>query len=90
MNKRVEICMEVGHTSLLSLIPNQGLIKLKGTAIPRDTLPVDMLTPQIRHCELRQKNSRYATFSDFFLPPAMLFLILSQNFQTRDDPNPDL
>ena len=36
------------------------------------------------------KYSRYATFSDFFLPPAMLFLILSQNFQTRDDPNPDL
>ena len=44
------------------------------TAIPRDMLPLDMLTPQIRHYELRQKNSRYANFSDF-LPPAMLFLI---------------
>ena len=47
------------------------------TAIPRDTLPLDMLTPQIRHYELRQKNSRYANFSDF-LPPAMLFLIFFQ------------
>ena len=46
----------------------------KITAIPRDMLPLDMLTPQIRHYELRQKNSRYANFSDF-LPPAMLFLI---------------
>ena len=26
------------------------------TAIPRDNLPLDMLTPQIRHYELRQKN----------------------------------
>ena len=34
------------------------------TAIPRDTLPLDMLTPQIRHYELRPKNSSYATFSD--------------------------
>ena len=40
-------------------------------------LPLDMLTPQIRHYELRQKNSRYANFSDF-LPPAMLFLIFFQ------------
>ena len=47
------------------------------TAIPRDMLPLDMLTPQIRHYELRQKNSRYANFSDF-LPPAMLFLIFFQ------------
>ena len=37
-------------------------------------LLLDMLTPQIRHYELRQKNSRYANFSDY-LPPAMLFLI---------------
>ena len=37
-------------------------------------LPLDMLTPQIRYYELRQKNSRYANFSDF-LPPAMLFFI---------------
>ena len=34
------------------------------TAIPRDTLPLDMLTPQIRHYEWRQTNSTYANFSD--------------------------
>ena len=43
-------------------------------------LPLDMLTPQIRHYELWQKNSRYANFSDF-LPPAMLFLILLKKIQ---------
>ena len=32
-----------------------------------------MLTPQIRHCELRQKNSRYANLV-IYLPPAMLFI----------------
>ena len=47
--------------------------KTKCTAIPRDTLPLDMLTPQIRHCELRQKNSRYANLV-IYLPPAMLFI----------------
>ena len=52
-------------------------IQNMNTAIPRDMLPLDMLTPQIRHYELRQKNSRYANFSDF-LPPAMLFLIFFQ------------
>ena len=31
-------------------------------------LPLDMLTPQIRHYELRQKNSRYANFSDLSTP----------------------
>ena len=51
--------------------------KVTITAIPRDMLPLDMLTPQIRHYELRQKNSRYANFSDF-LPPAMLFLVFFQ------------
>ena len=50
------------------------MLKYICTAIPRDMLPLDMLTPQIRHYELRQKNSRYANFSDY-LPPAMLFLI---------------
>ena len=29
-------------------------------AIPRDTLPLDMLTPQIRHYKLCQKISRYS------------------------------
>ena len=38
------------------------------TAIPRDMLPLDMLTPQIRHYELCQKNSRYANFSALFTP----------------------
>ena len=42
-------------------------------AIPRDTLPLDMLTPQIRHYELCQKNSRYANFSDFFTPSYAIF-----------------
>ena len=43
------------------------------TAIPRDTLPLDMLTPQIRHYELRQKNSRYANFSDLSTPSYAIF-----------------
>ena len=38
------------------------------TAIPRDMLPLDMLTLQIRHYELWQKNSRYANFSDLSTP----------------------
>ena len=44
-----------------------------GTAIPRDMLPLDMLTPQIRHYELRQKNSRYANFSDLSTPSYAIF-----------------
>ena len=44
-----------------------------GTAIPRDMLPLDMLTPQIRHYELWQKNSRYANFSDFLTPSYAIF-----------------
>ena len=36
-------------------------------------LPLDMLTPQIRHYELWQKNSRYANFSDFFTPSYAIF-----------------
>ena len=43
------------------------------TAIPRDTLPLDMLTPQIRHYELWQKNSRYANFSDLSTPSYAIF-----------------
>ena len=43
------------------------------TAIPRDMLPLDMLTPQIRHYELRQKNSRYANFSDLSTPSYAIF-----------------
>ena len=47
---------------------NLDFCKLEITAIPRDMLPLDMLTPQIRHHELRQKNSRYANFSDLSTP----------------------
>ena len=36
-------------------------------------LPLDMLTPQIRHYELRQKNSRYANFSDLSTPSYAIF-----------------
>ena len=43
------------------------------TAIPQDTLPLDMLTPQIRHYELCQKYSRSANFSDFFTPSYAIF-----------------
>ena len=32
-----------------------------------------MLTPQIRHYELRQKNSRYANFSDLSTPSYAIF-----------------
>ena len=56
-------------------IPSQLLLKwsICSTAIPRDTLPLDMLTPQIRHYELRQKNSRYANFSDLSTPSYAIF-----------------
>ena len=43
------------------------------TSILRDTLPLDMLTPQIRHYELWQKNSRYANFSDLSTPSYAIF-----------------
>ena len=43
------------------------------TAIPRDMLPLDMLTPQIRHYEFRQKNSRYANFSNLSTPSYAIF-----------------
>ena len=36
-------------------------------------LPLDMLTPQIRHYELLQKNSRFANFSDFLTPSYAIF-----------------
>jgi hypothetical protein len=36
-------------------------------------LTLDMLTPQIRHYELWQKNSRYANFSDFSTPSYAIF-----------------
>ena len=36
-------------------------------------LPLDMLTPQIRHYELWQKNSRYANFSDLSTPSYAIF-----------------
>ena len=49
------------------------------TAIPRDTLPLDMLTPQIRHYELRQKNSRYANFSDLSTPSYAIFQFFQKN-----------
>ena len=49
------------------------------TAIPRDTLPLDMLTPQIRHYELRQKNSRYANFSDLSTPSYAIFDFFQKN-----------
>ena len=44
------------------------------TAIPRDMLPLDMLTPQIRHYELRQKIPDTLILV-IYLPPAMLFLV---------------
>ena len=49
------------------------------TAIPRDMLPLDMLTPQIRHYELWQKNSRYANFSDFLTPSYAIFDFVEKN-----------
>ena len=49
------------------------------TAIPRDTLPLDMLTPQIRHYELRQKISRYANFSDLSTPSYAIFQFFQKN-----------
>ena len=36
-------------------------------------LTLDMLTPQIRHYELWQKNSRYANFSDLSTPSYAIF-----------------
>ena len=50
-----------------------------GTAIPRDMLPLDMLTPQIRHYELRQKISRYANFSDLSTPSYAIFDFFQKN-----------
>ena len=55
---------------------NKGYIL---TAIPRDTLPLDMLTPQICHYELRQKNSRYANFSDLSTPSYSVFDFSKEN-----------
>jgi hypothetical protein len=52
---------------------------LINTAIPRDMLPLDMLTPQIRHYELRQKNSRYANFSDLSTPSYAIFDFFQKN-----------
>jgi len=49
------------------------------TAIPRDMLPRDMLTPQIRHYELRQKNSSYANFSDLSTPSYAIFDFFQKN-----------
>ena len=49
------------------------------TAIPRDMLPLDMLTPQIRHYELRQKNSRYANISDLSTPSYAIFDFFQKN-----------
>ena len=49
------------------------------TSILRDTLPLDMLTPQIRHYELRQKNSRYANFSDLSTPSYAIFQFFQKN-----------
>ena len=43
------------------------------TAIPRDTLPLDTLTPQIHHYELWQKNSRYANFNELSTPSYAIF-----------------
>ena len=54
--------------------PNKG-----STAIPRDMLPLDMLTPQIRHYELWQKNSRYANFSDLSTPSYAIFDFFQKN-----------
>ena len=51
------------------------MVDLLKSSNRRDTLPLDMLFPQIRHYDLCQKNSRYANFSDF-LPPVMLFLVM--------------
>ena len=42
-------------------------------------LPLDMLTPQIRHYELRQKNSRYANFSDLSTPSYAIFDFFQKN-----------
>ena len=48
-------------------------VRNKHTAIPRDTLPLDTLTPQIRHYELWQKNSRYANFNELSTPSYAIF-----------------
>jgi hypothetical protein len=42
-------------------------------------LPLDMLTPQIRHYELWQKNSRYANFSDLSTPSYAIFDFFKKN-----------
>ena len=44
-------CPKQQYFLLISLVIHD----LLNTAIPRDMLPLDMLTPQIRHYELRQK-----------------------------------
>ena len=49
-----------------------------GTAIPQDMLSQHMLTPQIRHYELWQKNSRYANFSDLSTPSYAIFDFVSK------------
>ena len=54
---------------------------ISSTAIPRDMLPLDMLTLQIRHYELQQKNSRYAIFSDLSTPSYAIFYFFSKKFQ---------
>ena len=43
-------------------------------------LPLDMLTPQIRHYELRQKNSRYANLSDLSTPSYAIFDFFQKKF----------
>ena len=53
--------------------PCEVMIVENYTAIPRDMLPLDMLTPQIRHYELRQKKSRYANISDLPTPSYAIF-----------------
>jgi hypothetical protein len=42
-------------------------------------LPLDMLTPQIRHYELLQKKSRYANFSDLSTPSYAIFDFVKKN-----------
>jgi hypothetical protein len=50
-----------------------NIMNVFSTAIPRNMLPLDMLTPQIRHYELWQKISRYANFSDLSTPSYAVF-----------------
>ena len=52
---------------------------MRNTAIPRDMLPLDMLTPQIRRYELRQKKSRFANFSDFSTPSYAILDFFQKN-----------